>query len=181
MTAEQLCALPDADRVDRRLIRGILIERPSPYRSPAHAGVLPNLYRLFGNWEKTHGRGRWSVYGYGCPYRLHRDPDTLVHFDLSVIPAELKRATARFAHFMDGLPVFVAEVVDLNDTPEQVGELLGVALESGIPLVWMIDPFTESVDVHHRGGQRQILTPDHEITADPVLPGFRCRVAEIFE
>ena len=35
--------------------------------------------------------------------------------------------------------------------------------------------------VYRPVGRPEILTADLELVGDPVLPGFRCRVADIFE
>jgi hypothetical protein len=84
MTTEELYALPRNDRLDRRLIRGHLVERPYPFRCPAHATAIANLCGIFGNWEKTTDANGWVVYGYGCPYRLDRDPHPTYLADRSV-------------------------------------------------------------------------------------------------
>src|SRR5436305_999425 len=115
MTAEELFALPDNDRIDRRLIRGRLVERPYPFRSPAHAAVIANLSGLLGNWERSADGAGWVAYGYGCPFRLSANPDTLVCFDASVVPVALKSRTPPRAQFLEGVPTIAIEVCDQND------------------------------------------------------------------
>jgi Uma2 family endonuclease len=127
--------------------------------------------------EKGH---RWHVYGYGCPYRLRRQPDMLLCFDMSVIPEELERLTGRSSQFVDGIPCLAVEVIDLTDSHEQVSELVDVALGMGVPALWIVDPFAELIDVYRPNGVRYSATVGDEITAEPLLPGFRCRVADIF-
>ena len=65
MTAEELFSLPENDRLDRRLLRGQLVERPYPLRCPAHAGVVANLCWLLGSWKLSTAGAGWWVYGYG--------------------------------------------------------------------------------------------------------------------
>jgi len=85
MTATELFELPENDRIDRRLIRGRLVERPHPLRSPSHAIVVANLAGILGNWRRNPPKRNFSVFGYGCPFRLERNPDSLVCFDSAVI------------------------------------------------------------------------------------------------
>lgn len=177
MTAEELYRLPDVRKLERRLIEGRLVERPYEYRSPAHGGVVATLAGLFGNWEKAQARRDWFVYGYGCPYRLRREPDTFVCFDLSVIAADLEASAE--ADFFDGVPVFAAEVVDLQDTTEQIVELRDAALHAGVPLFWIVDPFNDLIDEFRPSGHVRAYIRGDEIDLTDVLPGFRCTANDI--
>src|SRR4051794_23123985 len=99
MTAEELCALPDKPLTDIRLIRGRLVERPHTWHSPAHSSALTNLYAAFGEWLAARPDSGLALYGYGCPYRLQRHPDTLVCYDASVVQAPLGSRNSRGATF----------------------------------------------------------------------------------
>ena len=181
MTAEELFALPADGRIDRRLIRGRLVERPYPFRGPAHAGAVANLATLFGNWERSAAGAGRTVYGYGCPYRLRRDPDTVLYYDASVIPDPLDVGSTVRVQFIDGRPALAAEVIDLSDPMDAVVELIDVTVTSGVPKVWLVDPFQKLVTVCRPGEQPALFTDTEELSGDAELPGFRCRVAEIFE
>ena len=180
MTADELFALPDGDRTDRRLIDGVLVVRPYPFRCPAHAAVVANLCGVFGNWEQTAVASGWSVYGYGCPYRLTRDPDTVLYFDASVVSVATVRDTSERAAYVDGQPTLSVEVVDLSDPPEAVEEIVRVTLGSGVPILWVIDPIAELIEVHRFGRSTWVLGVGSDLDATDVLPGLRCPVADIF-
>jgi Uma2 family endonuclease len=179
MTADELFALPVDDRTDRRLIHGRLVERQYPFRCPAHAAAVANLCGKLGNWEQTVAARGWSVYGYGCPYRLARGPDTVLYFDTSVVSESVVRSTDGRAAYLDGLPVLGVEVVDLSDSPEAVEELVRVTLGAGVPMLWLIDPFDELVEVHRFGRTTLVLSVGSELDATDVLPGLRCAVTDI--
>jgi Uma2 family endonuclease len=181
MTAEELFALPTDDRTDRRLIRGRLVARPYPFRCPAHAAVVANLCGILGSWVRSDAGDDWSLYGYGCPYRLRRDPDTVLYFDASIIPAALGAATPKRASFIDGRPTLAVEVIDLSDPADAVAELTDVSLTNGVRMLWVIDPIAETVAVHRPGVERVVLTPRDDLDTLPLIPGLRCRVADIFE
>lgn len=86
MTAAELFALPsDPNGVDRWLFSGELVERHNRNRfhSPGHASAVMAISALLGGWSRIAGAGRFRAYGYGCPYLLGREPDTVLSFDAS--------------------------------------------------------------------------------------------------
>jgi Uma2 family endonuclease len=181
MTAAELFAMTMDDRIDYRLIRGRLIERAYPFRCPAHAALLPNLYSRLWSWLKSPAGVGWQVYGYGCPYRIRRDPDTVLAYDASVIAAELDSDTTIDTQFIDGRPTLAVEVLDLSDPQDAVGELIDVTVTSGVPMMWFIDPFEETVAVYRPGQSRVVLGRHDVLDAVEVIPGLRCRVDALFE
>lgn len=181
MTVEELFATYDNDRIDRRLIRGRLVERPYPFRCPAHSVVVASLCGILGNWQRSEAGASWSVYGYGCPYRLQSDPDTVLYFDASIIPAALDQATPARTPFIEGVPALAVEVIDLSDPPDAIGELVDVSLSCGVRKLWLIDPFEETVTMLQPGARKKVLGTGDEIVADSIGPNLRFPVAEIFE
>ena len=53
-------------------------------------------------------------------------------------------------------------------------------LGRGVAVVWLVDPEGRSVTVHRLNQLPQVYEGDDELTGEPELPGFRCRVAEMF-
>ncbi|MBI3895109.1 MAG: Uma2 family endonuclease [Acidobacteria bacterium] len=51
---------------------------------------------------------------------------------------------------------------------------------AGVPLVWVVDPATQTVTVYCSLQEIKMLSADQELEGGEVLPGFRVRVAEIF-
>ncbi|MBI1954806.1 MAG: Uma2 family endonuclease [Acidobacteria bacterium] len=49
-----------------------------------------------------------------------------------------------------------------------------------MPLVWIVDPATQTVTVYRSLQDIKILSANQEIEVGEVLPGFRVQVAEIF-
>jgi Uma2 family endonuclease len=181
MTAEELFALPDNDRIDWRLIRGRLVERPYPFRSPRYAAVIANRWRLLGNWEQSaEGAGR-VAYGYGCPFRLGSNPDTLVCFDGSVIPACLDDLTLPQTRFIDGPPTIAIEVADQSDSFEAVQELIDSAMDFGVAMFWLVDPFEDFVEIHRPGSGSVDLGRHDDLIGLPVGPQLRISTTALIE
>ncbi len=54
------------------------------------------------------------------------------------------------------------------------------SLEAGVPLVWVISPDAETVTVHRADGTVTKLHNTDVLTGEVVLPGFQCKISELF-
>ncbi len=77
-------------------------------------------------------------------------------------------------------PDLAVEVVSPNDGYEEVEEKLADYFDAGIPLIWVITPKTRTVLVYQADGTGRRLRDTDDLTADPIIPGFRVRIAELF-
>jgi Uma2 family endonuclease len=136
---------------------------------------------LLGNWEKSTAGSSWVAYGYGCPYRLHRDPDTLLCFDSSIVPKSLDDATDKHTLFIDGRPNLVIEVVDQCDDLPAVTELVYTAIDSGVPLLWLVVADEEYVELHRPHCGSIIMDKGDDLVASFVGPDIRIPVSALFE
>ncbi|HEV8062174.1 MAG TPA: Uma2 family endonuclease, partial [Gemmataceae bacterium] len=82
--------------------------------------------------------------------------------------------------FLTLRPDLVVEVISPNDNVTEVDEKIEEHLGAGIPLVWEVNPEIRLVHVHRKDGTASRLHPTDELTGEDVLPGFRCRVADLF-
>jgi Uma2 family endonuclease len=77
-------------------------------------------------------------------------------------------------------PDLAVEVVSPNDTYEEVDEKLADYFDAGVPLIWVVTPKTRTVLVYRADGSAQRLRDTDDLTADPLIPGFRVRIADLF-
>jgi hypothetical protein len=49
-----------------------------------------------------------------------------------------------------------------------------------VAFVWVLYPATQTAMTFHSDGAVQLLHADDTITAGPVLPGFSCRLGDLF-
>ena len=82
--------------------------------------------------------------------------------------------------FGELVPDFAVEVLSPGDRSGQVAQKIGEFLEYGVPIVWLVDPEDQSVTVYRSLTQTQRFTSDDIIDAEPVLPGFSCKVSRFF-
>jgi Uma2 family endonuclease len=72
------------------------------------------------------------------------------------------------------------EIVSPEQSPRRSREKLAHSTAHGCALGWLIDPERLTIDVYRPGCPPERLGPDGALTGEPVLPGFRVTVAEVF-
>lgn len=77
-------------------------------------------------------------------------------------------------------PDLALEVVSPNDLAYEVEQKVVDYLQAGVSLVWVVYPNTRHVMVYRRNGPCSRLTPGDELSGEDLLPGFTCRIADIF-
>jgi Uma2 family endonuclease len=77
-------------------------------------------------------------------------------------------------------PDLVVEVVSPNDSAGEVQQKTDEWLFAGVLLVWLLYPATRTAMTFRVDGAIQLLHADDTVTAEPVLPGFACRVGDLF-
>ena len=181
MTSDELWALPDDDKFERWLINGELREKPMTLRSPGHAGATAAVSSLLWQWCKSQPTPRPKGFSGDIFFRLRDDPETNVGVDVAIASAAQAATVTPDMRFIEGPPILAVEVLSASDVHEQVHEKLESYLESGTPVVWIVDPFDSTVTVYRRDQEPVMFNRTQELSGDPELPGFKCRVAEIFE
>jgi Uma2 family endonuclease len=174
MTAEELMRLPD-DGLQHELIKGEHLTMPPP--NPEHGLVVNNVAFLLTSYVRPHYLGKVITGDAG--FQLESDPDTVLGPDVAFI--RLERIAGISTQYFPGAPDLVVEILSPGDRRGKVEAKASMWLEAGAAAVWLINPKARTVDVRRDAGEKKILTVEDELTGDEVIPGFRCRVAEIFD
>jgi len=144
--------------------------------------VAMNLAALL--WAYCRIHGGW-VNGSNASYRCFQeavpeDPFRIRKPDVSYIaPGRLTRAGMPTGH-CDLVPDLVAEVVSPSDQYADVIDKVEEYLRAGVALVWVVEPFTETIAVHRRDGSVSNLRRQDLLSGESVVPGFQCTLAEVF-
>ena len=166
--------MPDANGIE--LVDGELVEKPVSVLS---AFVEGKMYLKLGNFCEAHKTGivLTSTNGIQCfPWdaRKVRKPD--VSF--------FKRERFTPEHFLEGFlsiaPDLAVEVISSHDEFAEMTEKIEDYLAAGIPLVWIIDPENEIAYIHRIDGSITKLRKNDELDGENIIPGFRCKLAELF-
>jgi Uma2 family endonuclease len=173
-TADDLLTLPEGDRFE--LVDGRLTEKPVGAESSYIGG---RLGRLLGDHCESPFSG-W-VLPADASYQFLPDRPNLVRKpDVSFIRLgrlpneELPAGHIRLA------PDLAVEVVSPNDLYYEVEAKVREHRQAGVRLVWIVVPPSRSVLVRRLDGTITEVHEGDELSGDDVVPGFRCRVADIF-
>lgn len=174
ITAAEFWQLPTTG-IHCELVRGEVIESMPPGgQHGAIAVVLAMLLRL---WSERSGGG---YVGVEAGYTLAHDPDTVRGPDVSYVRAERIPASGVPENFWNLAPDLAVEIVSPSETADEVREKVRDFLAAGSPLVWTIYPRTREVVVHTPDGLARTYSGTDVLEHPDVLPGFSCRVAELF-
>ena len=182
MTAQDLFSLPPLTApVDRWLFEGELIERwnGGGLHTPAHAATVANLSAKLAEWCRRNSAFR--AFGYGCPYLLESEPDSVVTFDASIVRRTALGTLSKSSNCIEAAPVLAVEVIETDEDADLLARLVNTALQSGVETVWVVDPDESSVIVHQSHKPSVHLNGGMWLSGGADLPGFRFLVAEIFE
>jgi Uma2 family endonuclease len=184
MTTEEFLALPD-DGTERWLVDGVLTEFPREHpmtvRNRFHSIVLALVCAELINWLRQHPLPRGQVLGGEAGVRLSRDPDLTVGIDVVYVSAEVVVRQTDDTTLIDGVPTLAVEILSPSDTVEEITKKLELYRRARVPLVWVIDPYLQTVTVHAAGSRPALFNINQELSAEPQLPGLRVPVSRLFE
>ena len=173
-TPDDLLRMPDGDRYE--LADGRLVELNGGVLSSLVAARV--LHRLVDFCEPKALAWIFSAdLGYQCfpdhPRKVRKPDVSLVLRDR--LPAE------QFAEgFLTLPPDLAVEVVSPNDLAYEVEEKVEEYLGAGVRLVWVVYPTTRTIHIHRGDGSAAVARSSDELNGEDLLPGFVCRVGDIF-
>ena len=95
--------------------------------------------------------------------------------DVSVVRSDRFPSPTRV---LKGAPEIAIEVVSPSDTASHIKAKINAYLQNGASPVWIVYPEDRSIVVHFAGEVREFK--DHQVIADPLLPGFTTPVSDFF-
>ena len=184
MTLQEFLALPD-DGVDRDLINGVVRvwtrpgEDPMTRRNRFHSSVLSRLAHIIEDWIDSLPSPRGAVFvgEVGC---ILRPGDNGVGIDVAYLSPERLAQQGDNTTMIDGPPTLAAEVLSPSNSQEEIDTKVKAYLTAGVPVVWVVHPTFRTVTVFRPDAPPTMVNDTGELTAEPHLPGFRCRVSDLF-
>jgi Uma2 family endonuclease len=176
MTADELLRLPD-NGMRRELIAGELHEMPPA--GGEHGFIGGNALGDLRAYLKQHPEIGGGFFTAETGFRLSRNPDTVRAPDVAYVGPD-RLHLARVGGFPELAPDFVVEVVSPGDRAGEIQQKAEEWLRAGVRLVWVMYPATRSAMIYLADGTVQLLHADDTITGEPVLPGFACRLGDLF-
>ena len=177
LTADDLLAMPD-DGKKYELVRGELIEMPPP--GFMHGVVVRRIGQRFGNFVDEHSLGFVVTSEVGI--YSEREPDTVVAPDCAVISLErIPRPFPTHGYIFGVVPDLVTEVISPGYSRSNAEARARMWLKAGVRLVVVAYIATQEIVAHCDDGAVCRFGIGDTLTCEPVLPGFACDVAEIFD
>ena len=175
-TANELFEMPH-DGFRYELVKGEL-RKMSPSGSE-HGAIVINITLLLGSYVKANRLG--VCFGAETGFKIASDPDTVRAPDMAFIRRERIPEGGITKKFWPGAPDLAVEVLSPGDTRAEVAEKVEDWLQAGALAVWVINPRRRSVSVHCSTTDVTHLSEADELDGGGVVPGFRCKVSEIFD
>ena len=175
VTADELLKMP------RGRFRYELVEGELKTMSPAgfeHGALVMNVSIILGPYVKANDLG--VCLGAETGFRLASDPDTVLAPDVAFVRRERIPAGGLPKKFWSGPPDLAVEVMSPGDSSAEAARKAGAWLTAGALLVWTVNPKKRTVAVHRSAQDVVVLNEDDELGGGEVVPGFRCKVSEIF-
>ena len=172
-TADDHAALCAAGGV-YELIAGTLLEKPVSDFSSWFDGEVFGELRA---WVKPRRLG--LVHPASTYFDL---PEGLKAPDASFTPRDRRPGGLQRRGHSRVPPALVVEVLSPSNTAEEMELKRGIYFRAGVDLVWEVDPEarTAAVWTGPDEGNRTALGPGDALTGDPVLPGFRLDLDDLF-
>ena len=174
-TATELATITDLEQHPGRceLIDGEIIDMaPAGFEHGRAVLAIGMLLRMH-----VRGKGLGEVLagdpGFIISERTVRAPDVAF-----VDTAHAKQAPAR--GFMRFVPNLAVEVVSPGDSYSEVVAKARMWVAHGVALVWVVDPYSQTVEIYTPGRGVVQIGIDDRIDGADVLPGFSCAVSEFF-
>lgn len=182
MLAETVRYTPDeflALNTDLRyeLVEGQLVEKTMGARSSRVAVVLSGQLDGFATDRKL-----GMVFDSDCGYDrcFADDPRRVRKPDVSFVRSGRLPDDVPPEGWIHIPPDLVAEIVSPTNRAPDIMARIADYLRAGVPLIWVLDPRTRLVIVLRQGGSAQWLLGTGELSGENVLPGFTCRIEDLF-
>jgi Uma2 family endonuclease len=173
ITAEEFARMPGSKH--QELVRGEVRETMPP--GGRHGEIAAALVALLRTWAKQ-GIGGYVAVEAG--YILGHDPDVVRGPDVSYVSANRIPPDGIPEAFWTIAPDLAVEVISPSETADEVREKVRDFLAAGTRSVWTVHPRTHEVIVYTGDGLARTYGEDDLIEYSDVLPGFSCKVSDLF-
>jgi Uma2 family endonuclease len=166
------------DRPMPELIDGQPVERePMGQLSDA---VAARVLLKVGNYVNDHRLG--LINGAQGSYQIFPDDPKKVRIpDVSFTRRERLPETGADDGHGKVTPDLTVEVISPNDLAVEVSIKVQDFLGAGVPLIWVVNPYSRDVQVYRAKGGWSILRASDMLDGEDILPGFQCLVEELFK
>lgn len=172
VSAEEFERMPDEDGVVMELVRGRVVRMVAPGHQ--HGRIATRILVLLAAHVEQHGLGEVLL---PTGFKIESNPDSVRVPDIAFIARRNTEASRSFVH---AAPDLAVEVKSPTDRAGAVRMKVAHYLETGVRMVWLVEPARETVTVFTPGAEPITLMPDAVLDGRDVVPGFACSLRRIF-
>ena len=154
---------------------GELIESSRP--GERHGLVCANV--VFELSVHVRRRGQGYVCSNDTGLILEHDPDTVRGPDV-VLYTQSMQYDQLNRKYSEQPPTLAVEVLSPNASFGRVTRRVSQLLRHGVGMVWLVEPEARTVTVYRDGAVPVVFDDSEELAVEDLLPGFRCKVADLF-
>jgi Uma2 family endonuclease len=154
---------------------GEVVEMPPPGKY--HGFVCGNVAGILRNFAIQRRKGYVCTNDAGV--LVEHDPDTVRGPDVTFYE-DAQNAADMDRQYAERPPLLAIDVLSPNDRINKTNRRITQMLRGGVAVVWLIDPDSRDVSIYRLGQDPILLVETQELTGDPVLADFRCKVSEFF-
>jgi Uma2 family endonuclease len=176
LTADEFFALPDPpDGSKQELVRGRVVTMPNP--GWEHGEVQGNVFFCIKSFLKQNPIGRVATESGTV---TGRKPDTVRGPDVSYYSKERLPLDQRVVGYHTEVPDLCVEVISPSNTKKAMRAKIKEYFFAGVRMVWVVDPEDRSVTILRAPDEGRTLYDDATLDGGEVLPGFSCKVSDLF-
>jgi Uma2 family endonuclease len=176
MTADELFTYRGEPGCRYELIDGELVEMAPP--GGEHGETTSTAGWLITNFVRSNKLG--VVYAAETGFRLRENPDHVRAPDVAFVRRDRLPGGVSPIGYVPVAPDFVIEVVSPGDTAREVQAKVDDWLQAGTPVVWVVYSSPRSVFIFRGVNRVERRLGDDELDAEPALPGFHCKLGDLF-
>ena len=177
MTAEELLRLPTGMGERYELVAGEL--KTAPAAGMCHGVISANIGSLLV--ESVRGSQLGTVLAADTGFVLSRNPDIVRAPDAAFVAAARLPAGDLPDGYFRGAPDLAVEVISPWEAAADINRKVTEYFEAGARLVWVVYPDMRQVVVFRSARASVALSADDTLDGGELIPGFACRVADLFE
>jgi Uma2 family endonuclease len=175
VSADEFARMPDpADGSRLELVRGEIVEMPPP--KGKHGIVCSEVAWVLKNFVKPKKLGWVTTNDTGVI--LEKEPDTVRGPDVAFW--SIARQPQQPEGYFLIPPDLAVEVQSPDDRRKDLRAKIKEYLFYSVPLIWLVDPETRTVTVYRGTMRGTELDETDALDGGDVLPGFSCKVADLF-
>jgi Uma2 family endonuclease len=175
LTAEEYGELPDLGR-PTELVRGLIVEMNVPY--PRHGQVCAQIAYLLRRYLEDHDIGHVVTNDSGVV--VERGPDTVRGPGVTFISYQKAAKGPLPRKYFDVAPELLFEVRSPDDRWGKILQKVGEYLTAGTEVVCVVDPDSETVQLHFADKPSETLSGNDELSFPNLLPGFKVPIQRFF-